>query len=429
MLAVLLLLCAGLSVATWKQHPAVGPDAATGLAQRIAAEFDPQSHVMVAAGAGASDQLFASTVARELKSSGFVNVHVAQGEPRDARRMLQTLANDGQPLAVIAASPDAASWLVFSDLSKDFPSLGSPPISVPESYSWPTFLEADNLLNITNQISIIAILAIGMTMVILTGGIDLSVGSIIALSAVTSCMLIERWGDISASRGAMVSASLIGIAVGGLAGAINGLIITRFKVPPFIVTLASMLMLQGFVFWMTNSQSISHVPPSFGKLGIGKAIGRIPNAAVVMLVLYAIAHVVLSRTVTGRHLYAVGGNREAARLSGIRTERVLLFAYVISGVLAGLGGLVMASQLKGAKPTYGQGYELNVIAAVVVGGTSLSGGQGNIIGTLIGTLIIGVIQNGMNLLGVESNLQRVVLGAVILGAVLLDNLKRRSRAG
>jgi ribose transport system permease protein len=425
MLAVLLILGVGLSIATWTEHAAEGPEAAAALARRLSSEFPPDSQVLVAASAGTNDQSFASTVSRELKSSAFANVHVVQGEPRDARRMLQTLADDGRPLAAIAASPDAAKWLVFADLEKSFPALGSPPIRTPERYSWPTFLKSDNLLNIANQISITAILAIGMTMVILTGGVDLSVGSVIALSAVTCCMLIERWGDTQATTGAMIAASALGVGAGGLAGTTNGLIITRFKVPPFIVTLATMLILRGFVFWMTNSQSISHVPASFGKLGIGSAVGRIPNAAVLMLALYVVAYLILSRTVIGRHLYAVGGNREAAHLSGIRTERVLLYAYVVTGLLAGLGGLVMASQLKGAKPTYGEGYELGVIAAVVVGGTSLSGGEGGILGTLVGTLIIAVIQNGMNLLGVESNLQRVVLGCVILGAVLLDNLKRR----
>jgi ribose transport system permease protein len=189
-----------------------------------------------------------------------------------------------------------------------------------------------------------------------------------------------------------------------------------------------MLIASGLAFLLTGGESAYHVPASFSKLGIGSALGRIPNAAVLTLALYAAAHLLLTRTVIGRHVYAVGGNPEASRLSGVHVNRVLVFAYVLSGLLAGLGGVVMASQLRSGSPKFGETYELYVIAAVVVGGTSLAGGQGSVLGTLVGTLIIAVIQNGMNLLNVNSYTQKVVLGGVILGAVLIDNLKRRGRS-
>jgi len=174
-----------------------------------------------------------------------------------------------------------------------------------------------------------------------------------------------------------------------------------------------------------KGQSVYEVPDSFVWLGRGTDLFGIPNAVVLMLLLYAAAHVVMSKTVLGRHVYAIGGNREAARLSGVPVRRVLLFVYIISGVLAGLGGVIMASQLKSGSPTYGPMYELYVIAAVVIGGTSIFGGEGKMLGTLIGAFVIAVIQNGLNLLGVEPYTQTVVLGWIIYGAVLFDTLKKR----
>jgi ribose transport system permease protein len=198
-----------------------------------------------------------------------------------------------------------------------------------------------------------------------------------------------------------------------------------FAIPPFIVTLAMMLVGSGLAYLLAKGQSIYQVPESFIWLGRGTLSGTVPNSVVLMGFLYLVAHIVMSRMTLGRYLYAVGGNREAARLSGVPVAAVLLFAYTLSGALAGVGGIVTASQLKSGSPNYGTMYELYVIAAVVVGGTSLSGGEGKIFGTLIGAFIIAVIQNGMNLTGVESYTQKVVLGLVILGAVLLDMLKKR----
>lgn len=425
MLLVLVVLCATLSYATWTNQSATGPDAARTLAASIAAKADPGAAVLVAAGAGKDDISFARTVQTDLKSAGFSSVLVVNGEPRDVRKALVQLAAENQRLSAVAATAESAGWLVFQSLPTDFPALGQPEFFTPQPYSWPTFLKADNLLNIANQISVIAILAIGMTVVVLTGGIDLSVGSLIALAAVTCCLFIEWQGAEAASTAVVIAGAAVGILVTAVAGLINGLIITQFRVPPFIVTLAMMLIASGSAFLLTGGESVYRIPEGFKTLGVGSAIGRIPNAAILTLALYGAAYVLLRRTIVGRYIYAIGGNREAARLSGIRVNRVLIFAYVLSGLLAGLGGVVMASQLNSGSPKFGQSYELYVIAAVVVGGTSLAGGEGSVLGTMIGVLIISVIRNGMNLLSVDAYTQNIVLGCVILGAVLLDNLKRR----
>jgi ribose transport system permease protein len=317
-------------------------------------------------------------------------------------------------------------WLVFSELSVDFPALGNPQVITARPYRWPNFLKSENLLNIANQIAVIAIIAIGMTMVIITAGIDLSVGSLIAFSAVLAAGFIRDYaGGLSATPLGMTLACIAAIAVCGIVGAFSGAMITRFGIPPFIVTLAMMLVGSGLAYILAKGQSIYQIPDSFVWLGRGADLFGLPNAVVLMVILYAIAHVVMTRMKLGRYLYAVGGNIEAARLSGVPVKRVLMFAYVASAVLAGLGGVVMASQLKSGSATYGNMYELYVIAAVVVGGTSLSGGEGRMLGTLVGAFTIAVIQNGMNLTNVESYTQKVVLGLVILGAVLLDKIRHR----
>ncbi len=315
---------------------------------------------------------------------------------------------------------------MLRDVGRKFPSLGEVPVLTPQRSRWPNFLKAENLLNVANQIVVIAIIAIGMTMVIITGGIDLSVGSLTALSAVVATLLIrDAAGGESASPAGMVLCCLGGIAVCGVVGLFSGVMVTAFGVPPFLATLGMMLVASGLAFIVTDGESVYQVPDSFVWLGRGADVLGVPNAVLLMVVLYAVGHVVMTRMTLGRYIYAVGGNAEAARLSGVAVRRVLLLVYTLGGALAGLGGIVMASQLKSGSPTYGQMYELYVIAAVVVGGTSLAGGEGKVLGTLIGAFIIAVIQNGMNLTGVKSYQQKVVLGLVILGAVLLDRLKAR----
>ena len=356
-----------------------------------------------------------------------VTVHTARGDAREVRKTLESLNAAGQPLGAILTTHEAARWLLFEDLTVDFPALGKPRVLSPQAYRWPDFLKARNLFNIADQIAVIAVVAIGMTLVIITGGIDLSVGSLIALAAVTCCLLIQDYGGgVAASRGMMVACSLAGIAAAASLGVLNGLLITQLRMPPFIVTLSTMLAVSGVAYMLTGGESAYQIPPAFTWLGRGTLWG-IPNSVLLLGVLYAAAHFMMTRTTGGRYLYAVGGNREASRLSGIRTERVLLAAYVCSALLAGFGGVIMASQLQSGSPMFGQMYELYVIAAVVVGGTSLTGGRGTMLGTLIGAFIIAVIQNGMNLLRVESYLQKVVLGLVILAAVGID--QRRGRAG
>jgi ribose transport system permease protein len=343
-----------------------------------------------------------------------------------ARQQLEALAERQTALALVATVPECAAWKVFEDLPAKLPGLGRPQVLCAPSYRWPTFLKTENLLNVANQIVVVAVIAVGMTLVIVTGGIDLSVGSLVALGAVVTGLLIrDVAGAESASATALVLCSLAGILACGLVGAFSGLMVTVFRLPPFIATLGTMQVASGLAYILSRGNSIYEIPASYVWLGRGFGWFGIPHAVVLMAVLYVVAHVVMSRTVFGRHIYAVGGNAEAARLSGVRVGLVLLAVYTLSGLMAGLGGVVQASQLKSAAPTYGLMYELYVIAAVVVGGTSLSGGEGRILGTLIGAFIIAVIQNGMNLTGVESYTQKVVLGLVILGAVLLDMLKRR----
>jgi ribose transport system permease protein len=350
-----------------------------------------------------------------------------QGSPKDARAKLNELVSQQINLQVIAGNQTTVDWLVFDNIPSDFPALGSPQLIGPSVYTWPNFLKKENLLNITNQIAVIAIIAIGMTVVIISGGIDLSVGSLIAFSAVLCCLFIQNLaGALDANTGGMVFACVAAILITGLVGSFTGSMITAFAIPPFIVTLGIMMMASGTAYLMSGGESVYQVPDSFVWLGREASLFGIPNAVFLMVFLYVVAHIMMSRTRLGRYIYAVGGNPEAARLSGVPVKRVQLFAYTLCGLLAGLGGIVMASQLKSGAPTYGQMYELYVIAAVVVGGTSLSGGEGKIFGTLIGAFIIAVIQNGMNLMNIESYTQKVILGMVILIAVLLDKLKQKS---
>lgn len=283
----------------------------------------------------------------------------------------------------------------------------------------PYFLTTDNLLNISLQVSITSIIAIGMTLVILTGGIDLSVGSLVALVGVISTSLLKF--DTTFSLPIAIAA---GVLVGAFSGWISGMFITRFRITPFIVTLALMTVWRGAAFIYTDARPVWDLPQSFGFLGGGRLAG-IPVPTIIMLLLFLVAHILLTRTPFGRHVYAVGGNAEAARLSGIRTERVLVQVYLLCGVLTAISGILLSSRLNSGQPNSGLMYELDVIAAVVVGGTSLQGGRGTIVGTLIGSLMIGVLRNGLNLMDVGSYVQQVVVGVVILLAVMLDQIKKK----
>jgi ribose transport system permease protein len=424
MVLVLLALCAFFSYATVAEQRPTGTAAGERLADGIVQKFGTAARVLIVVRSSAADEAFAQALAGRLAGGGVRDMETIRGKPAEVRQKLERLADEGKSFDVIATNQTVAAWPVLEEPRQKYPGLGSVIVLTPPGYRYPNFLKSDNLLNIANQISVIAVLAVGMTMVIITGGIDLSVGSLIALAAVISTLLIrDTAGGEQASTVGMVLCCLAAVAVCGFIGLMSGGFVALLGVPPFLVTLGMMLMVSGAAFLLTHGQSVYQVPDTFVWLGRGADLGSLPNAVVLVVVLYVIAHVVMSRMRFGRYLYAVGGNAEAARLSGVPVNAVLMLAYVISGVLAGLGGVMMASQLKSGAPTYGQMYELYVIAAVVVGGTSLSGGEGTVFGTLIGALLIAVIQNGMNLLGVESYTQKVVLGGVILGAVVLDALK------
>lgn len=278
------------------------------------------------------------------------------------------------------------------------------------------FLTLPNLLNVARQVSINAILAFGMTFVILTGGIDLSVGSILALTATITAKLL-------ATGYHPVIAIAVGLIAGIVLGLLSGVLIAKGKMAPFIVTLGMMTIARGFTLILADGRPISGFAKSFRFLGAGY-IGRVPFPVLIMIVIFVICFIVLKKTTFGRYVYAVGGNEKATKLSGINIDTIKMGVYALSGLLAAISGIILTSRLNSAQPTAGTGYELDAIAAVVLGGTSLAGGQGGVIGTIVGALIIGILNNGLNLLDVSSFYQLVAKGAVILIAVFLD---RRSQ--
>jgi ribose transport system permease protein len=424
MLGVLILLCILFSILTLQEQYLTGSQAAEALFKTISADNAGAGGLVIVARETRDDSLFASTLKALAEQQGFRVAGVIAGDPSAIRAGLERLADSSIAVRTIATTQGNVP--VVQSMQKQLPQLHEARVVVPPSHRWPTFLLPDNIRNVANQITVIAIIAIGMTMVIITAGIDLSVGSLIALSAVLIAWFIEAAGGEQASTMMMLIAGLGAIVLCGVTGAFSGLMITRFNIPPFIATLAMMQVAAGIAYIISQGMPIYHLPDRFIGLGRGaEPLFKIPYAVILMVVLYALAHIIMTRTTLGRYIYAVGGNSEAARLSGIRVKLILFIVYTVCGMLAGLGGIIMASQLKSGAPTYGLSYELYVIAAVVVGGTSLSGGEGRILGTLIGAFVIAVIQNGMNLTNVESYTQKVVLGAVILGAVLLDRLKQQ----
>lgn len=276
----------------------------------------------------------------------------------------------------------------------------------------PTFLTLSNITNVFTQVSVNAIIAVGMTFVILTGGIDLSVGSTLAISGALAASIIKSTGNIFL---AVIVASLVGIGI----GLINGILISKGKLQAFIATLATMTIFRGATLVFTNGTPISKLPEAFVNVGNGK-IGFLPMPVIITVIVSTIAIYVLSQTKLGRYVYALGGNEDSARLSGINTTKIKTLVYVISGFASSIAGVIIASRIGSASPNAGIGFELDAIAAVVIGGTSLSGGEGKITGTLIGALIIGVLNNGLNIMNVSPFYQLIVKGLVILTAVLLD---------
>ena len=404
-----------------EQHP-TGAAAARDVIQEISDVVPSGSTLLVVAQENAEDAEYARALCELAETKELIVLPPLIGTPSDLRSRLGELDSAAQVPQYIATTHALSATIGM--ITEQFAGFAEVEVLAPQSYKWPTFLLPDNIRNVANQITVIAIIAIGMTMVIITAGIDLSVGSMIALSAVVVAWLVGQLGGEQASTTAMMLAAAGGIVVCGGVGAFSGLMVVAFRIPPFIATLAMMQVAAGLAYIFSQGKPIYRLPDTFVWLGRGvDPLLHIPNAVILMLVLYAVAHVIMTRTTFGRYIYAVGGNLEAARLAGIRVKMILFSVYALCGMLAGLGGVVMASQLKSGAATYGLTYELYVIAAVVVGGTSLMGGEGRILGTLIGAFIIAVIQNGMNLVNVESYTQKVVLGLVILGAVLVDRLK------
>lgn len=284
----------------------------------------------------------------------------------------------------------------------------------------PHFLTVSNLLNIVQQTSINAIVAAGMTFVIISGGIDLSVGSIVALSGVVLGSLLQ-------SGHPLVIAIPAALAVGIGGGLLNGALVSFGGLPPFIATLGMMSVARGAALLFTEGRPVSGFDEGFRWLATGN-VGFIPAPVLVMLLVYVAAHIVLTRTTFGRYVYAIGGNEEATRLSGVAVRFHKTAIYCVSGLMSAVAAIVLTARLNSAQPIAGMMYELDAIAATVIGGTSLMGGEGSLGGTLVGALIMGVLRNGLNLLGVSSFLQQIVIGAVIVGAVLVDTMLKRHRA-
>ena len=278
------------------------------------------------------------------------------------------------------------------------------------------FFSASNIISVIRQFSFYGILAIGMCMVIITGGIDLSVGSVFALSGVISCMAITKAGI------PVIISVILGILVGLAVGYFNGVCVTILRLPPMIATLGTMSIARGAAYTVTGGYPIGSLPDSFKFIGLGN-IGPIPTPIVLMVVLALLASFFLRRTVIGRWIYAIGGNEEGARISGVKVARIKRIVYAISGVMAAVSGIAMAARLGVGQSTSGQGYEMDAIAAVVIGGASLSGGSGTIGGAIIGAAIMGVLRNALVLLNVSAYWQQTVIGAVIILAVALDNLR------
>lgn len=280
-----------------------------------------------------------------------------------------------------------------------------------------SFLTSNNLTNVARQVSINAIIAVGMTCAILTGGIDLSVGPVMALSGTVAAGLMIAGIPVPL-------ALLAGVAIGGVFGAINGACIAWARMPPIIVTLATMGIARGLALIYTGGYPISGLPEWFSFFGRGSIAG-IQVPILIMILVYIIAWVILNHMSFGRHVYAIGGNEEAARLSGIRVSRTKLLVYVISGITAAIAGLVLTSRLMSGQPNSGVGFELDAIAAVVLGGAAISGGKGAIIGTLVGAMMLGVLNNGLNLMGVSPYVQNVIKGGIILVAIYISSGKRK----
>lgn len=281
------------------------------------------------------------------------------------------------------------------------------------------FLEPENLVNIIRQVSINGILAVGMTFVILTSGIDLSVGAVMAI-----CSTVMAGAMINLGLAPFI-AVVISLLVGALFGLINGTLVAYAKIPPIIVTLAMMEIPRGLALIYTGGYPLSGLPDGFSFIGRGYIFNVIPVPVMIMLVVYAVAYIILTQLPMGRYIYAIGGNEESVRLSGIKVKKIKVIAYLTSGLTAAITAVVLTSRLMSGQPNAGVGFELDAIAAVVLGGTDISGGRGSIFGTFLGVLIMGVLSNGLNLMGVSPYVQRVLKGLIILLAIYFSSKKKK----
>jgi len=290
-------------------------------------------------------------------------------------------------------------------------------LSVIVGWLSPYFFTIENLFAIGLQMSVVAIMALGQVLVIIAGGIDLSAGSVLGLAGVIACLLLQNDYPFVV---ALLAALSTGIACGGL----NGFFITRGKLPPFIATLGTMGIARGIALIITDGVPIFGLPSTFAMLGGGRVFQLIPIPVAITIAVGILTHFMLAHTRLGRHAFAIGGNAEAARLAGVAVNRSKQIFYIFCGATSGLAGLILASRLNSGQPTAGTGYELDVIAACVIGGASLSGGEGTVAGALIGALIMGVLRNGCNLLDISAFWQQVAIGAIIIVAVFIDQTRR-----
>ncbi len=282
------------------------------------------------------------------------------------------------------------------------------------AFTTPKFLTVPNLMIIGTQVSINALLAFGVTFVIITGGIDLSLGSIIAVTSVVTATFAHP------DTYPVLIPILMGLLTGVVIGAFNGFVIVKSKVPPFIVTLGTMTIGRGLALILSKGRPVSNLSDTFNFIGGGNVAG-IPFPIIILIVAFVICSVILNKTILGRYMYAVGGNEPAAIASGIKVGNVKMWVYTICGLLSALGGILLTSRITTGQPNAGAGFELDAIAAAIIGGTSTAGGKGTMTGTLIGALLIGVISNSLDLLNVTSYYQQVVMGVIIIGAVVLDS--------
>jgi ribose transport system permease protein len=279
------------------------------------------------------------------------------------------------------------------------------------------FFTINNILTVATQTAIIAIIAVGQTYVLITGGIDLAIGSNMALSAMIAGLMMRM--NIPVPLAVMT-----GLCIGAAGGAVSGILVAFGNLPPFIATLGTMTVVRGLALTVTQAVPIANLPKEFTIWGTGDSFS-IPNPVITMVTLVVLFGLFLAKTKQGRYVYATGSNFEAARLSGVNTKQVLITAYIFSGLLAAFAGLIMAARIISAQPAAGEGYELDAVASSVIGGTSTMGGEGSIAGTFIGAFVIGVLRNGLNLVGISPFFQKIVIGIVIVGSVFLDKVRRK----